>query len=157
MKSIIHKKPFSSFSTLLILVAVAIIVSIVFSGCSKTTEQPTQEPPKMKMTTEMPAGILTPNHIDSRIGELNSVDGVPTPETVTKIYDNLDYHHALQSFLAGIQIASIDAMSVTGDLKLCLCWPLQNALFSSRRSYLKGIFFMLFFIYQIISLGYICL
>jgi len=66
--------------------------------------------PKMKMTTEMPAGILTPNHIDSRIGGLNSVDGVPTPETVTKIYDNLDYHHALQSFLAGIQIASIDAM-----------------------------------------------
>lgn len=46
--------------------------------------------------------------------------------------------------------------TVTGDLKLCLCWPLQNALFSSRRSYLKGIFFMLFFIYQIISLGYIC-
>jgi len=53
---------------------------------------------------------LIAKHIDSRIGELNSVDGVPTPKIVTKIYDNLDYHHALQSFLAGIQIASIDAM-----------------------------------------------
>jgi hypothetical protein len=116
MKSIIHKKPSSSFSTLLFLVAVAIIVSIVFSGCSKTTEQSTQEPPKMKMTTDIPEGISTPNYIDSRIGELNLVDGVPTKETVQKIYDNLDFHHGLQAYLSGIQIASMHAMHI-GHLK----------------------------------------
>jgi len=54
MKSIILKKPLSSFSTLLFLVALATMVSISFSGCSKTTEQQTQEPPKMKMTTDIP-------------------------------------------------------------------------------------------------------
>ena len=61
-------KSLSSFSALLFLVAATIMMSIAFSGCSKTTEQSAQEPPKMKMTTDIPKGILTPNHIESRIG-----------------------------------------------------------------------------------------
>ncbi len=66
--------------------------------------------PKMKMTTDMPAGILTPDHINSRIGELNSVDGVPTEKTTDLIYNNLDYMRGVQAFMSGIQIASMDAM-----------------------------------------------
>jgi len=66
--------------------------------------------PKMKMTTDMPQGILTPDYISSRIGELNSIDGVPTKKTADLIYDNLDYMHGVQTFLSGIQIASMDAM-----------------------------------------------
>jgi len=68
------------------------------------------EAPKMKMTTDIPQGLLTPNHIDSRIGELNMVDGVPTVETAQLIYDNLDFQHGVTSFLSGIQIASMEAM-----------------------------------------------
>ena len=68
------------------------------------------EIPKMKMTTETPPGILTSNHINSRIGVLNSTDGVPDLKTTEIIYDNLDFQHGVQSFLSGIQVASIDAM-----------------------------------------------
>ena len=35
------------------------------------------EPPKMKMTTEIPEGITTPDNIPTRAGELNFFDGVP--------------------------------------------------------------------------------
>ena len=64
----------------------------------------------MKMTTDIPKGLLTPNYIDSRIGELNMEDGVPTVETADLIYDNLDFQHGVTSFLSGIQIASMEAM-----------------------------------------------
>ncbi len=99
-----------------LLLAAALLLSVV--ACNQNTQtsdnqqvsEKKVEIPTMKMTTEMPAGILTPNHIDSRIGELNSVDGVPDLKTTELIYDNLDYMHGVQAFLSGIQIASIDAM-----------------------------------------------
>jgi hypothetical protein len=36
------------------------------------------EPPKMKMTTEVPPGIATPNKLETSLGTLTSVDGVLT-------------------------------------------------------------------------------
>ena len=66
--------------------------------------------PKMKMTTESPSGLLTPNDMDTRIGKLHSEDGVPTVKTAEIIYDNLDFMHGVTSFLSGIQIASMEAM-----------------------------------------------
>jgi len=110
MKSFIQKKPLSSFSYLLFLVVVATLVSISFNGCSKTTEQQTQEPPKMKMTTDIPEGISTPNKLDTRIGELNFFDGVPKKETADKVYDYLDFHYAVDAYLKGIQIASMEGL-----------------------------------------------
>ncbi len=84
---------------------------IYMAACTSTApEQGTAQAPEMIMTTEMPAGILTPDHIDSRIGELTSVDGVPDLKTTELIYDNLDYMRGVQTFLSGIQIASMDAM-----------------------------------------------
>jgi len=98
------------------IVGAALVVSMV--ACSEapkeegveSTPEKTVEIPKMKMTTDMPEGILTPDHINSRIGELNSFDGVPTEKTTELIYDNLDYMRGVQAFLGGIQIASMDAM-----------------------------------------------
>ncbi|MEM8882531.1 MAG: DUF1254 domain-containing protein [Planctomycetota bacterium] len=65
---------------------------------------------KMKMTTEVPPGIATPDRMDTRIGTIRSFDGVPDKASAAKIYDNLDYHHGVQAFLSGIQIASMHAM-----------------------------------------------
>jgi hypothetical protein len=48
------------------------------------------EAPKMKMTTEIPPGITTPDSIDTRFGILKFFDGVPDNETVRKVYDHLD-------------------------------------------------------------------
>jgi len=69
-----------------------------------------KEPPRMKMTTEIPPGIATPDKLKTRFGTLNFFDGVPDKRTVQKVYDHLDFQHAFQAFLSGIQIASMDAL-----------------------------------------------
>lgn len=69
-----------------------------------------KEPPKMKMTTEIPPGIATPDNIETRLGSLNFFDGVPDKETVQKVYNFLDFQHAFQAYMSGVQIASMEAM-----------------------------------------------
>ncbi len=66
--------------------------------------------PKMKMTTEVPEGVATPDRLETRLGTLTSFDGVPDRATAKKIYDNLDFQHGVQAFLSGIQIASMHTM-----------------------------------------------
>jgi hypothetical protein len=68
------------------------------------------QPPKMKMTTEIPPGIATPDKLETRIGTLNLFDGVPTEETAQKVYDNLDFQRGVQAYLSSIQIASMAGM-----------------------------------------------
>ena len=69
-----------------------------------------KEPPKMKMTTEIPPGIATPNELETSFGNLKFFDGVPDEITVQKVYDHLDFQHAFQAFMVGVQIASMDAL-----------------------------------------------
>lgn len=69
-----------------------------------------QEPPKMKMTTEVPPGIATPDSLETRLGTPKLVDGVPDRATAQKIYDNLDFQHGVHAFLSGIQVASMHAL-----------------------------------------------
>lgn len=68
------------------------------------------EPPKMKMTTEIPEGIATPDKLGTDIGTLNFFDGVPDKETADLIYDHLALQRATQAFLSTIQVASMAAM-----------------------------------------------
>ena len=68
------------------------------------------EAPRMKMTTETPEGIATPDRLDTSLGTLTSFDGVPDAETTQKVYDNLDLQRATQALLSTIQIASMYAM-----------------------------------------------
>jgi len=67
-------------------------------------------PPKMNMSTEVPEGVATPDLMKTRIGILSLTDGVPSGETVERVYDNLDFQRAVQAYLHGIQIASMAAM-----------------------------------------------
>ncbi|MFN3132388.1 DUF1254 domain-containing protein [Roseibium sp.] len=69
-----------------------------------------QEPPKMKMTTEIPDGITTPDNIETQLGDLTFFDGVPDAETTEKIYNLYDFSQAYQTYLNGLKIASMDAM-----------------------------------------------
>jgi hypothetical protein len=69
-----------------------------------------KKPAIMKMTTEVPDGIATPDRLETRIGTLNLVDGVPDKETAQKVYDNLDFQRGVQAYLDSIQIASMSAM-----------------------------------------------
>ncbi len=68
------------------------------------------EPPKMRMTTEVPEGLATPDKLETELGTLTSFDGVPDKETTQKVYDNLDLQRATQAFLNSIQISSLNAM-----------------------------------------------
>jgi hypothetical protein len=69
-----------------------------------------QTPPKMKMTTDIPAEITTPDSVDTRLGTLKFRDGFPDDETVQKVYDNLDFQRGVQAFLTGMPGASLVAM-----------------------------------------------
>ncbi|MGB5509834.1 DUF1254 domain-containing protein [Robiginitalea sp.] len=74
--------------------------------------------PEMKMTTEIPEGIATPNTMETNtLGELNFFDGVPTPQTEEEVYNYMDLHNAVDAYLKGIHIASMEAMK-QGLLKL---------------------------------------
>ncbi len=86
------------------------IATLVFGfGCqSLGTERPA--PPRMKMTTEVPDGISTPDRMKTRLGTLNSFDGVPDEKTTQLVYDNLDFQTAVQAYLASLPIASMSAM-----------------------------------------------
>ncbi|MFH7001254.1 MULTISPECIES: DUF1254 domain-containing protein [Flavobacterium] len=52
-----------------------------------------------KYKTDVPASLVIPNKIESRIGTLNFKDGFPDDKTVEKVYDNLDFSRALIAFM----------------------------------------------------------
>ena len=64
----------------------------------------------MQYTTEIPEGIATASPLETRIGTLTCVDGVPDKETTQKVFDNLDFQYAVQAYLASMPIASASAM-----------------------------------------------
>ena len=67
-------------------------------------------PPTPGFNHKIPEKILTPDTVETRIGTLTFVDGVPTAETAQKVYDNLDFLRGVEVFLNFIPAASIEAM-----------------------------------------------
>ena len=59
-----------------------------------------------KMTTPIAPGVATPDKLETSIGKLKLNDGFPKPDTVKKIYDNLDRSRALQAYLLAIPIVN---------------------------------------------------
>ena len=64
----------------------------------------------MPVSSETLRAISTPEQLDSRLGTLEFVDGVPSGETVERVYDHLDFTHALNVFLNGYAGASTVAI-----------------------------------------------
>ena len=58
---------------------------------------------------DIPAGVGTPDVMDTRISTLNFTDGAPSADTVTTVFDHLDFTHALNAFRIGYQVASTQA------------------------------------------------
>ena len=69
-----------------------------------------QTPPKMKMTTDIPPEITTPDTVNTRLGTLHFFDGFPDDATVGKVYDNLDFQRGVQAFLTTMPGASLYAV-----------------------------------------------
>jgi hypothetical protein len=53
--------------------------------------------------------ISTPHKVETRLGTLDFMDGAPSAETVSKIYDNLDFTHAFETFVNTFQGVNLDA------------------------------------------------
>jgi hypothetical protein len=80
---------------------------ILLASCF-CTEAMAQDQPKY--SAKIPPSITTPNTLETRIGTLKFTDGVPDPDTVQKVYDQVDFSRGIEAFLAGIPAASIHAM-----------------------------------------------
>ena len=64
---------------------------------------------KAKMATDIPAAITMPDRVETRLGTLQFTDGFPDDATVEKVFDNLDFQHAVQAFLTSMPAASLMA------------------------------------------------
>ena len=65
---------------------------------------------RLKMTTDIPASISTPDLVETRLGTLRFADGFPDQPTVEKIFDNLDFQRAVQAYLQGLPAVSLVGM-----------------------------------------------
>ncbi len=63
-----------------------------------------------KMTTDIPASILTPDTVETRLGTLKFFDGLPDEATVQTVYDNLDFQRGVQAFLTALPAADMAAL-----------------------------------------------
>ena len=54
--------------------------------------------------------VKTPNSVETRIGTLHFTDGMPSPDTLDKVYDNLDFTHAFEAFVNALQGVNTHAM-----------------------------------------------
>jgi hypothetical protein len=86
-----------------------ILMAALSCGLAVTTAQ-AQTAPKMKMTTDIPAAITTPDEVETRLGTLHFFDGFPDDATVAKVYDNLDFERGVQAFLTAMPGASVYAI-----------------------------------------------
>jgi len=66
---------------------------------------------RAKMATRIPAELVTPDRIETRIGPLEFTDGIPTAETVERVYENLDFVRGVEAFLNAMRGASTQAYS----------------------------------------------
>jgi hypothetical protein len=65
---------------------------------------------RMKMTTDIPPQITTPDSVETRLGTLKFFDGFPDDATVQKVYDNLDFQRGVQALLTAMPGASVYAI-----------------------------------------------
>lgn len=66
--------------------------------------------PTPGFNNEIPEKIMTPDSVETRIGTLEFFDGMPSDETVQKVYDNLDFARGMEVFLNFIPATSVEGM-----------------------------------------------
>ncbi|MBY5920192.1 DUF1254 domain-containing protein [Ferrimonas balearica] len=78
-------------------------ISLFLLVTSAVMAEPRAYPP-------VPESITTPDTVQTRLGELRFDDGRPTPETVTALYDHLDFMRGVEVFLNFVPAASMEAL-----------------------------------------------
>ena len=78
-----------------------IILVLFFLPQLSLAQQPTYQ-------ARVPDAVTTPDVVQTRqLGTLNFMDGVPSLETIQKVYDNLDFYRGVETFLIGVPAASM--------------------------------------------------
>jgi len=91
-------------TTQLLTLALAGALVTSLSACNSTV------PPKMKMTTDIPASVTAEDKVVTSIGTLKYFDGVPTAKTVETVYDYLDRSRAVNVYINSIPALSVNAL-----------------------------------------------
>ena len=97
------------------------ILLFILAGCQQNSTKQSNETAQKKKNysfertlskykTDVPVNILTPDTVDTRIGQLTFYDGMPMKETLNKVYDNLDFMRGVEVFLNFIPATSIEAL-----------------------------------------------
>jgi hypothetical protein len=81
-------------------VLAGVLVAAVITVAGEATAQ---------TSSAIPPAITTPDKVQTRIGPLDFKDGMPSKETIAKVYDNLDFTHAFEAFVNTFQGVSIRA------------------------------------------------
>ncbi|MDQ7046391.1 MAG: hypothetical protein Q9M39_01715 [Sulfurovum sp.] len=89
------------------LVTLSVALALILSLFSSLTAK---EAPTLGFNNKIPESIMTPDKVETSIGELNFTDGRPSSVTVSKIYDNLDTIRGVDVFLNFIPAGSVEAM-----------------------------------------------
>ncbi|WP_083631276.1 DUF1254 domain-containing protein [Labilibacter marinus] len=90
-------------------------IALVLASCQPETAVKEKEQKKIQayaMTTNIPAGIKTPNKVETSIGALEFFDGVPSKATAENVYDYLDRMRGVDAFMKGIPGASVRGLIV---------------------------------------------
>jgi len=86
-----------------------IVVPALLAATSEISIALAQEPTP-GYNTKIPASIMTPDKVETRIGTLEFFDGIPTKETAALVYDNLDFLRGVETFINGIPATSIEGL-----------------------------------------------
>ena len=84
--------------TLQALLIIGVSISAL-AMANATQAQAAKELKTYAQTTELPAGLRTPDVVETSIGTLNFIDGAPLPETAKLVYENLDRMRGVDAFL----------------------------------------------------------
>ncbi|MFO1304833.1 MAG: DUF1254 domain-containing protein [Burkholderiales bacterium] len=87
-----------SFATNAVQAAVAVSFSVLATGLGAQSGPP------------IPPSLVTPNKVESRLGPLEFKDGVPSPATAEKLFDNLDLTYAYRAYMDNLRGVSIHAL-----------------------------------------------
>jgi hypothetical protein len=91
----------------------AVTVPVLALGCALAAAcASAADSPKMKMATDIPEAIVTPDSVETRIGTLSFFDGFPDDATTQKVYDNLAFMRGVDAFLNAMPGASAEAIRV---------------------------------------------
>ena len=86
--------------TIALIIAGSVIAAVLLVGAASAQrlDGPPADP-HYKYSTPMPPDVAVPDKVETRLGTLGFDAGVPDAATAQKVFDNLDFQHAVQAYL----------------------------------------------------------